>query len=495
MKLTERIKLIFNVALNVIVLVASGFSVNAMAAGTVDITDGANSLQAAGLEPQNGGGLSVPGDMTVTKTEQVMEGLNNPEFYVKQVNQKICEMKFTGTPIDQILRHASSHTTNSIVVKFYSVGQKPLRTTLSAAVAGTATTQTISINVANPNVFGSMDTILVVDANGNYVPGYDKEGNEDKNHGLLLRVLAMGTDGNPIVYALNGQKDSNGKPFKIPALAADTQLIRLGRAAGEKDVQTGSYYSLPEPTEQYCQRYIMQVEQSIYDRLSQKEIPWNFTDIERMAIDDMRIGMEGSGLFGVKSKTLINEKGNVYTSEGIWYRAGKEYTIGTWNADKSVAEISEEQLVDLVNYIIEGAGNGSRTKLFFVDDQLYSALAKIKTEKYRILQGEPNFNNWGLDFESFTSMGTKLLVYRHDLFNAYGMSGCGYILDPNYIDKWVFQNWQRKEFNLRDLFISNGDAVTMEEFSCWTLQFPNAHARVKLATAPDTTTDDNTAGA
>lgn len=482
MKLKEKFSLIAGVLLSVLAIVFGGFGTYAMAADPVTVTDGKNTMTAAGLDPQNGGGFDVPGDMTVTKTEQIAD----PEYYVKMVNQRICEMKFTGTPIDQILRNASSHTTNSITVKFYSVGQKPLKTTLKTKVTATSQTgNTITLDVANPNVFGSMDTILVLDGKGNFVTGYKGEGfaEADKVHALMLRVLDKDTSGKPIVYAVNGQA-VNGKPFKVPDLEAGSILIRLGRAAGEKDVSTGSYYSLPEPTEQYCQRYIMQVEQSIYDRLSQKEIPWNFTDVERMAIEDMRIGMEGSGLFGVKSKTLINEKGNVYTSEGIWYRAGKEYTIGKWVTDH--AEITEAELVDLVNYIIDGAGNGSRTKLFFVDNKLYSALAKIKTEKTRILQGVENFNNWGLDFESFTSMGTKLLIYRHDLFNAYGMDGCGFILDPNYIDKWVFQNWQRKEFNLRDLFISNGDAVTMEEFSCWTLQFPNAHARVKLATAPDT---------
>lgn len=136
----------------------------------------------------------------------------------------------------------------------------------------------------------------------------------------------------------------------------------------------------------------MQVEQTIYDRLSKTEVEWSFTRVERMAMEDMRIGMEASGLFGIKSKHAVNGQGNVYTCEGIWYRAGKDLEIGHWekvldSAGNPVVEegkyvqqyvISEDELVDLVGRIIEGAGNGSRTKLVFVDNTIYAALCKIK---------------------------------------------------------------------------------------------------------------------
>jgi hypothetical protein len=240
----------------------------------------------------------------------------------------------------------------------------------------------------------------------------------------------------------------------------------------------------------------MQVEQTIYDRLSKTEVDWSFTRVERMAMEDMRIGMEASGLFGVKSKHAINKQGNVYTCEGIWYRAGKDLELGHWEvkydkAGKAMVDsdgylikeyvIEENELVDLIGRIIDGAGNGSRTKLVFVDNTIYSALCKIKTNnRVRIFEPADNYNNWRLDFRAFESMGTKLLFYRHDLFNAWGFSGRGFSLDPEYLDKWVFQNWSREAYDLRKLFISNSNAVTMSEFSCWTLGFPDAHARIAI---------------
>lgn len=42
------------------------------------------------------------------------------EWYVKQIDKTIVEMKFTGTPIDQILRHGATNKSDSIVIKYYS---------------------------------------------------------------------------------------------------------------------------------------------------------------------------------------------------------------------------------------------------------------------------------------------------------------------------------------------------------------------------------------
>lgn len=245
----------------------------------------------------------------------------------------------------------------------------------------------------------------------------------------------------------------------------------------------------------------MQVEESIIERMSTKVVDWDFSKQERVAMDDMRGGMERSGLFGVKSRTRFGSNGNVYTTGGIYWAAGKDIQLGHWapktdeagkqitakvddgkggTTEKNVYEyvISEKELTNFVNEAIQDAGNGSRTKLLFVDNLIYQALSNLKSRRRIIMQTEANYHNWGLDFESFSSMGTKILIYRHDAFNYMGFNGCAFLLDPRYLEKWVFGDWSRKEYNLKDLFVRNSNAVVMEEFSCWTLYFPSAHARV-----------------
>lgn len=446
-----------------------------------------------------GTGRGVAGGNTRTQSEGIMEGeLKDLDYYQKQINKRICEMKLESCPIDQILRSASrmNHSI-SIVVKYYQIGQRPIKSTLQTAVTATTDGAAHAIVPTNKSSFDSMDTILFPE-----IMGYKEDGTtRETTKPLMVRVVSQDTSLNPVVIALNGKKnDTQGNRWDLPDIPQGALMLRLGRAAGETDVETASYYQLPEASEQYCQRFIMQAEESIIERMSAKVVDWDFSKQERVAMDDMRGGMERSGLFGIKSKSRYGKNGNVYTTGGIYWEAGKDLQLGSWvpklekdedgnekqvtttvgGTEKKVWEyqISEKQLTQFVNSAIQDAGNGSRTKLLFVDNLIYSALSNLKSKRRVIMQTEANYRNWGLDFESFTSMGTKVMIYRHDAFNYMGMSGCAFLLDPRYLEKCVFGDWSRKEYNLKELFIRNANAVVMEEFSCWTLYFPNAHARV-----------------
>ena len=503
-----------------------------------------------------GPGVGVAGDNNRTQSQAIMEGeLQDFDYYQKQINKHIVEMKLESCPIDQILRSASkTNKSSDIRVQYYQIGQRPIMTTLETAISATSSGNATAIDPVNNSCFDSMDTIIFPE-----VMGYDDDGTTRSTlKPLMVRVVGrQDATLNPIVIAVNGKKNNGkGNRWDLPDIPAGTKMLRLGRAAGEKDVETASYYQLPEASIQYCQRYIMQAEESVIERMSQKVVDWDFSKQERVAMDDMRDGIERSGLFGIKSVGRYGNNGNVYTTGGIYWEAGKDLQLGHWQpkmvigsdgqkqavtvtvqdedgsghllytctetdssgqtpvttnhvvyttndgttwkdatsgntvtpdadpvakmVNKTVYEyvISEKELTNFINQAIHNAGNGSRTKLLFVDNLIYMALSNLKSERRLIMQTENNYQNWHLDFESFTSMGTKILIYRHDAFNYMGMSGCAFLLDPRYLEKWVFGDWSRKEYDLKDLFIRNSNAVVMEEFSCWTLYFPNAHARV-----------------
>ena len=446
-----------------------------------------------------GPGVGVGGDNNRTQSQEIMEGeLQDFDYYQKQINKHIVEMKLESCPIDQILRSASkTNKSSDIRVKYYQIGQRPIMTQLKTAIAATTNGTPNAVVPVNNTTFDSMDTIIFPE-----IMGYQEDGlTRETLKPLMVRVVGRDVSLNPIVIAVNGKKNPNqGNRWDLPAIPAGATMLRLGRAAGEKDVETASYYQLPEASEQYCQRYIMQAEESVIERMSQKVVDWDFSKQERVAMDDMRDGIERSGLFGIKSVGRYGTNGNVYTTGGIYWEAGKDLQLGHWQPKLEIDEdgnkkavtvevdgevktvyeyaISEKELTNFIHLAIQNAGNGSRTKLLFVDNLIYMALSNLKSQRRIIMQTENNYNNWHLDFESFTSMGTKVLIYRHDSFNYMGMSGCAFLLDPRYLEKWVFGDWSRKEYDLKDLFIRNSNAVVMEEFSCWTLYFPNAHARV-----------------
>lgn len=534
----KRFKKWFGFMAAIVAMIASSGTVFAMADDPA-ITSPVGDLQ-------GGPGVGVAGGKTRTEAQAIVEGdgIKDFDYYQKQINKHIIEMKLESCPIDQILRSGTkTNKSSDIVVKYYQIGQRPIVTTLKTGIEATNTGTATVLDPLNNTCFDSMDTIIFPD-----IQGYESDGvTRDTLKPLMVRVVGRDQYNKPLVIAVNGKKYGTVNRWDLPAIPAGAIMLRLGRAAGEKDVETASYYNLPDPSEQYCQRFIMQAEESVIERMSQKVVDWDFSKQERVAMDDMRDGIERSGLFGIKSVGRYGTNGNVYTTGGIFWEAGKDLQLGHWQpkmeldnngqsravavsvqdkdddghllytckvsttdtvvyttdggttwknaagstvvpdetpeekmVSKTVYEyvISEKELTAFINAAIQNAGNGSRTKLLFVDNLIYMALSNLKATRRIITQTESNYQNWHLDFESFSSMGTKILIYRHDSFNYMGMSGCAFLLDPRYLEKWVFGNWERKEYDLKDLFIRNSNAVVMEEFSCWTLYFPNAHARV-----------------
>lgn len=523
----------------VMILSGGGY---AMAAAADETEPPANPSD--GVGPLDGPGTGTQDAMTETRMREQMEEAGDLDFYQTQVDKRIVEMKFESCPIDQILRAEQKvNHSDSIRVEYYAVGQRPILTevasdgAISARGAGANGKPTV-LKVATDGVIDIMDTIMFPD-----VLGYQADGTTRSTlRPLVCRVVGVNSDNDLLVIAINGIKHAGtGSTWELPDVPAGAKILRLGRAAGEKDVETGSYYELPERSIQYCQRFIMQCEQSIIERMSAKKLDWTFTRQERAAMDDMRGGIERSGLFGQLGVTRFQKSGNIYTTDGIFWAAGKDIELGHWQKKKDengdyvtvtypafdatetytkgtrltydgksyeltaayeqVSEhtgatawgdaskkeignyvyeyvISEKELHAFITAAIKDAGNASRTKLLFVDNLIYQALANLKSNRRIITQSESDYRNWKLDFESITAMGTKILIYRHDAFNYMAMNGRAFLLDPRYLEKWVFGDWSRKDYDLKDLFIRNSNAVVMEEFSCWTLYYPNAHARV-----------------
>ena len=120
------------------------------------------------------------------------------------------------------------------------------------------------------------------------------------------------------MIAVNGLKSTAGNT-KTPELAEGTVLIRMGRAASEIDVETGNFYNLPTPSEQFCQKFMMQVEESTAHKMWDKKVGLELQRLEEDGIYDMRLGMENSFLFGIKGKTKDPRKSgaDVFTSQAV----------------------------------------------------------------------------------------------------------------------------------------------------------------------------------
>lgn len=481
-------KTIFSFVVSLVSAVVGAHAGVMMAAASAMPDAGKTEGGTGGDTAKAGGNLSNPSGPygpagIATETQGRLDG--DDEMYSKEIDSRITKIRPMATPIDQISRYAKAQPSSSFEVKYYSVGTRPISCKLTAAVSAMSSGATsVAISVEDPNLFTLDDTIRVVGKKGLYNDkGVAYDQTDPNTPDLVLCVCGRDSNGKPLVYAVNGNKDSNGQAILVPAIDNGTTLVRMGKACGELDVQTGRFNNIPTAEVQYCQNFMIQVEQSTFDKIAAKEVNWGFSDIEEDGIYDMRLAQENTYLFGVKNVIHHVAKDGMATwfTGGIWYMAGKDIEVGEWDADKGCAVISDDNLVDITKDLFVGTGIGNKRKILFCGSDMLSAFSKIKSDKFRL---KDTVEVWNLKFKSWDTDFGEVLTIHHELFDANGMSDYGFALDPEYLTKKTHVSWSRNVLDLKKAGVRNTDAVVIQEVACLYLRYAKAHARMRLAQAP-----------
>lgn len=405
------------------------------------------------------------------------------DLYSDYVDRNITKIRPMSTPLDNISRLSKRKVkSDSFVVKYYSVGSRPIKTVTVGDMDAMTSGQSVELKVLDPSMFTIDDTIRVIgvrgicDASGR--PYEDDESCPD----LMLWVCGLNaTTQMPVVCAINGMTDAQHNPILVPAIPAGTTLVRMGKACGELDVQTGRYNNLPSPEEQYCQNFMIQIEQSTFDKLAAKEVDWQFSDLEADGIYDFRVGQENSYLFGVRNCIKhVSKKGmHTYFTGGIWNMAGKDIEVGRYDEASASTVITEEDLVDITRDLFGGTDVGNKVKIMFCGSEMLAALSKIKSSRF-VLSKE-SFCRWNLEFKEYVTDFGTVRVLHHELFDENGMADAALAIDPEYLTKVTHIDWTRNVLDLKKAGIRNTDAVVIQEVSALYLRYPKAHARMRLA--------------
>ena len=332
----------------------------------------------------------------VLTTELAEKGA--PGLMQHAIDSEIVKIRPMATPLDQISRLGHVRNVDAMEVDYYSVDTR--EDTTSAVSAKTLSTEDgitqATLKVSDPSILEVSETFTWIDDDGTRHTGY---------------VGAKTDDGLTIFSDASGAS--------LPQVG--TQIIRMGRAATQLDVQTPQFAVLPKKNTNFCQIFKMQIEQSVIMRMSHKEIGWNFTDQQEAAIYDMRLGMEKQFLFGHKMKIYDPLKGEqVMLTQGIWEQAGKEMRV-------NVAKLDGNALVDLLREAFT-ENSGSRRKILLAGSELITALNKIDAQ--RVITARDQVTMWGIDFSEIISKFGRLYVVFSDIFDAMGMPSNGIIIDP-----------------------------------------------------------------
>lgn len=427
--------------------------------------DGGTMLAMSAVAGVAGGKHIVGEPLTVALTNA-----ESPDLLVNEIDRRLVKIRPMATPIDQLSRWAGSKRSGSMVVDYYSVDTRPTTTTVTQAIDGCTDTvggaryQKAVVNVEDADLFEPSETILVKG-----VKGYRPDGKTESNQDLVLYVQRKGGDGKQLtVVTVNGQTIGQFDNC-IPSIPAGTTLIRMGRAASELDVQTPQFEALPQKSQNYCQIFKMQIEQSTLQKIANKEVGWTFSDQEEAAIYDMRLGMEKNFLFGVKSRVEDPVKHEtIMLTGGIWDQAGGEFRY-------KKSSLTQKVMISMMRQAFTGNA-GNKRKVLIGGSGLIELLNQMEQTKV-VMAGE-NIVKWGIDFSEMHSKFGKLYILLSEVFDECGMEYNGMIIDPEYLQKYSHIPFTTEQLNLKQAGVRNTDALVLTEASCMTLRYPKAHLRI-----------------
>lgn len=402
--------------------------------------------------------------LSTTLTNQVAPGLLR-----NAIDERIVKIRPMATPIDQLSRCAGARHCNAMRVDYYAVDVKPVETKLKRALAtsdiSTVTdsdtnkaTVNIVLHTNSDQIFAPSETLLIPAAT---VGG--------KTVSMTLYVLSVDGKGTGGVTAIWIDPVYDDGDLATVSLPADTRVVRMGRAAAELDVQTAQFEALPKKRTNNCQIFKMQVEQSTFQKLANKEVGWSFSDQEEVAIIDMRQGMEKNFIFGTQGVLIEPTKHEeIYLTGGIWSQTDKtfNYTRGTLTAGS---------LIDLCRKAFTGASGATR-KILVAGTGLVNALSKLDYDK--TLAAGTTFTKWGIEFNEIRSNFGSLYVLCSEIFDQCGHADDGFVLDPDCLTKYCHVPFHTETLDLRRSGVRNTDAIVITEASCLVLRHPQAHMRV-----------------
>lgn len=394
----------------------------------------------------------------------------SPELLRNSIDERIVKVRPMSTPVDQLSRCGRARRAGSMTVEYYSVDTKKTEAKLAEAHPGGAGNKksddlyTYILKTTDDSLFEISETILVPSQ-----PGYDKNGRP--SGALMLYVVDRPSGGGVEVAPVNARETEvmGGKTLQMPSLQVGELLVRMARAATELDVQTAQFAALPQKASNNCQIFKMQVEQSTLAKIADKEVGWTFSDQEEAAIIDMRLGMEKNFLFGSRARLFDSTKNeHIYFTGGIWGQAGREHEL-------LIDALTEGDLVDLCSAAFS-LNNGSRRKILIAGTGLVEALSKLQFT--RTLSAGDTMVKWGIEFKEIRSNFGSLYLLHSEVFDQCGHRNDGFVLDPDYMTKYVHVPFQAETLDLRRSGQRNTDAVVLTEASCLVLRYPDAHIRV-----------------
>lgn len=355
-------------------------------------------------------------------------------------NDRIASAKY-GVPVESMKnwRQFGTSEIHNYKLNWGEIAVIPFQDTLGALFAGGATTATLTVGnteMWTPNCLAR-------------IQGYEYA---TSGTACVVAVKAVGSTTIDVVSTGNNGTEN------IPALANGTKLTRMGTAFDADAVKNDSVVQTPYSDYNYAQKFITSVVYSNWLSLTQMFVNYSFSMVTNLALQDFRYGQEFCFMFGNRSEFTLNSK-TVRTTGGLEHFIDQVIEYGTGGGNKT---ITEANIVDFTKQMRIG-NNGSDTRFLFAGSELISALNKgVMSDSTRFVNKEYD-TVYGLSFTVLYSFFGTINVSYAPLMDQSDYIEKGFLLDMQYIDKFVFQPFRETKTNLWEIRESDGQAVDLVE--------------------------------
>jgi hypothetical protein len=398
-------------------------------------------------------------DVTVTteKAREVSENLLRPD-----ISKKITKIMPSAAPLDTLIREAGAHEkTGSIDFKFYSSQLRSFQDKLQSQFTRPASLPAdgvYTLAVANIRMWQVDDGLQFHGVNG-------------EDGGPLVAHVVAKSGSNLSVIFLNGANSTGQQTGSVPpsTIAAETAVGRLGASKAELDAQTDPYGHLPTDEENYCQQHMAQIEESFWQKWTNKEVDWDIRDMQTLSIFDLRCQMEGTSWFGVKRKMYDPIKDNFkYHSGGVVRYLDVKIPIA------ATGDINDKTVASWAKRIFVGNAGADR-RYMFIGSGLNERLSAVPMVQKQI-DGKSTETVYGLTFNKIETNFGVLMLRHHQLFNYHGFTNNAVGLDLNNIRKRVFDPMKIRKLDLMSSGIKKANAYVLEENFGLEIRYRDTHA-------------------
>jgi hypothetical protein len=353
-----------------------------------------------------------------------------------------------------------------------------MTTTLKTAIA--AGNEMVELDTNDNALFQPESTIIVRGIKG-YYPG---TATVDPRSQLQLYVVDISNSNKPVVKAVNGSQASASSPRMIPAIAANTKLTRSGVACSETQVRTANFSAFPELKTQFMQKFILQIQMSNLFKNANKRYEWTMEDIQELGIFQHRreqnVALLSNGAATVLNtrNKHIDQRENVYFTEGLVYQMPKRFIIDPSAASVGAATMSEGRVSTMMNFAFGGTAT-NRQKLMLCGRNLLESFEAMQVTHMRRLPGKKEL--FDMTFDGIESTFGTLYVIQEPSFEDLGWDYRALIIDPDYLQVYDSGRRIRTKDALADLESDSMLRVFIQSLAVSSLN-DEAHCVVDLVT-------------